>query len=60
MKVLIKRNTIVGGKGLDAGQVHDLSTDDAELLIRKGKAVEAPPEEPKPKPARKVKGDAAE
>ena len=52
MKVLAKRNVIASGKALDAGKTYDISDEDASLLIRMGKVVEAPvvaPSTPKPK-----------
>tara|TARA_B100000287_G_scaffold5820_1_gene5638 strand:- start:2960 stop:3154 length:195 start_codon:yes stop_codon:yes gene_type:complete len=54
MKVLAKRNVIASGKALDAGKTYDISDEDASLLIRMGKVVEAPvecsvPEKPKAK-----------
>lgn len=60
MKILATRNVIAAGEALEAGKVYDLSEEVAGILIRMGKATEAPAEAPKPKATRKVKADAAE
>lgn len=57
MKVLATRDVAASGQHLAAGKVHDVSESDAALLIRQGKAVEAPPEscppiKPTPKKAK--------
>jgi len=53
MKILATRNTIASGQALEAGAVYDVSSDDAAILVRLGKATtELPPE---PKPTRKAK-----
>lgn len=59
MKVLITTDCAAQGTYLEAGMVYELDTNVAAELIRYGRAVEAPAEEPKPR-ARKVKTDAAE
>lgn len=60
MKVLITTDCAAQGAYLEAGKVYELDTTVAAELIRYGRAVEAPAEEPKAKPARKVKADGAE
>jgi len=46
MKVFILRNTVAdGGKVLEAGRVVDLSKEDAEFLVRLGKARRPTPED---------------
>jgi hypothetical protein len=57
MKVLIQSDCAARGEYLEAGKVYELDTDVAGDLLRMGRAIEAPAEEPKPKPARKVKAD---
>ena len=53
MKILVTRNTIASGQALEAGTVYEVSSDDAAILVRLGKATtELPPE---PKPNRKAK-----
>ena len=42
MKVLIIRNVVASGMGLDAGQIYDISDKDATLLKSMGKAIDAP------------------
>lgn len=59
MKVLIETDCAAQGSYLEAGKVYELDTAVAAELIRIGRAVEAPAEEPKVKPARKLKADAA-
>ncbi len=58
MKILATRNVIAAGEALEAGKVYDLAEDVAGVLIRMGKATEAPAEEPKPR-TRKPKAEAA-
>jgi hypothetical protein len=60
MKVLISTDCAARGEYLEAGKVYELDSAVAAELMRMGRAVEAPAEEAKPKPARKVKADAAE
>ena len=60
MKVLICSDCAARGQFLEAGKVYDLDSDVAADLLRMGRAVEAPADEPKAKPARKVKTDGAE
>lgn len=59
MKVLISNDCAAQGSFLEAGKVYELDTEVAQQLIRMGRAVDAPVEEPKPR-ARKVKTDGAE
>lgn len=56
MKVLISSDCAAQGFFLEAGKVYELDTEVAQQLIRMGRAVDAPAEEPKPR-ARKVKAD---
>ena len=60
MNLLITTDCAAQGTYLEAGKVYELDTTVAAELIRCGRAVEAPVEEPKAKPARKVKADGAE
>lgn len=60
MKVLVNRSCAAQGQHLEEGKVYELAGDVAAELLRIGRAVAAPAEEPKAKPARKVKADAAE
>jgi hypothetical protein len=60
MKVLIETDCAVRGEYLEAGKVYELDSNVAADLIRIGRAIKAPAEEPKPKPARKAKPDGAE
>jgi len=60
MKVLISSDCAARGAYLEAGKTYELDSDVAAQLIRMGRAVEAPAEEAKPKPARKAKTDAAD
>ena len=60
MKVLIETDCAVRGEYLEAGKVYELDSNVAADLIRIGRAIEAPAEEPKPKLARKAKPDGAE
>ena len=60
MKVLIETDCAAQGEYLEAGKVYELDSNVAAELIRIGRAVEAPAEEPKPKAARKVKADGAQ
>jgi hypothetical protein len=60
MKVLITIDCAARGQFLEAGKVYELDADVAAELLRVGRAVTAPAEEPKAKPARKVKADGAE
>ncbi len=59
MKILAIRNVIASGQPLEAGKVYELTAEDADVLMRMGKAEPAPAEEAKPKTARKPKADAA-
>jgi len=56
MKVLIESDCAARGEYLEAGKVYEVDSNVAAELIRYGRAVEAPAEEPKPR-ARKVKAD---
>jgi len=56
MKVLIESDCAARGEYLEAGKVYELDSDVAAELLRMGRAVEAPAEEPKLR-ARKVKAD---
>jgi hypothetical protein len=56
MKVLIETGCAARGEYLEAGKVYELDNDVAAELLRIGRAIEAPAEEPKPR-ARKVKAD---
>jgi hypothetical protein len=58
MKVLIANDCAAQGSYLEAGKTYELDTDVAQQLIRVGRAVEAPAEEPKPR-TRKAKAEAA-
>jgi hypothetical protein len=60
MKVLITIDCAARGQFLEAGKVYELDAEVAAELLRVGRAVTAPAEEPKAKPARKVKADGAE
>lgn len=60
MKILATRNVIAAGEALEAGKVYDLPEEAAGVLIRMGKAVEAPAEAPKPKASRKPKTEVAD
>lgn len=60
MKILIQTDCAARGEFLEAGKVYELDSDVAAELIRNGRGIDAPVEEAKPKPARKVKADAAE
>lgn len=57
MKVLIESDCAVRGECLEAGKVYELDSNVAAELLRIGRAVEAPAEEPKPRATRKVKAD---
>jgi hypothetical protein len=60
MKVLLNRDCAAQGQHLEAGKVYELDSNVAAELLRIGRAVEAPAEAAKPKPAqRKVKADGA-
>ena len=59
MKVLICSDCAARGEYLEAGKVYELDSDVAGDLLRMGRAVEAPADEPKPR-ARKVKADGAD
>jgi hypothetical protein len=56
MKVLIESDCAAKGEHLEAGKVYEVDANLAAELIRYGRAVEAPAEEPKPR-VRKVKAD---
>jgi hypothetical protein len=60
MKVLITIDCAARGQFLEAGKVYELDAEVAAELLRVGRAVTAPADEPKAKPARKVKVDGAE
>ena len=60
MKVLIETDCAARGEYLEAGKIYELESNVAAELLRIGRAVEAPAEEPKPKATRKVKADGAE
>lgn len=60
MRILAIRNVIASGQPLEAGKVYDLTAEDADVLMRMGKATEAPAEEPKPKAVRKPKPEASD
>ena len=60
MKVLIETDCAVRGEYLEAGKVYELDSNAAADLIRIGRAIDAPVDEPKPKPARKARTDGAE
>jgi hypothetical protein len=60
MKVLIQTDCAARGEYLEAGKVYELDSNVAADLFRIGRAIEAPAEDPKPKPARKAKTDGAE
>lgn len=63
MKVLISTDCAARGEFLEAGKVFELAPEVAAELMRIGRAVEAPADEPKPKTARKPKtepGDGVE
>ena len=52
MKVLATRDVLASGQALENGKTYDISEEDARILIRRGKAVEAtaaacPPTKPK-------------
>jgi hypothetical protein len=51
MKIKISRNVIHGGKILQAGAVHEISEEHAELLIGGGHAEKADGKTPKPRTA---------
>jgi hypothetical protein len=54
MQIFILRSTIASGQPLEAGNVYDVSDDDAQVLTRMGRATL---ELPAPKPTRKVRPD---
>jgi hypothetical protein len=60
MKVLISTDCAAQGEYLAAGKIYELDSAVAAELLRIGRAVEVPAEEPKPKATRKVKADGAE
>jgi len=61
MKVLLQRDCAAQGQHLEAGKVYELDSAVAAELIRIGRAVEAPAEQPKPKAApRKSKANGAD
>ena len=60
MKVLIQSDCAARGEYLEAGKVYQLDSDVAVELLRMGRAVEAPAEEPKPKATRKPKAEATD
>jgi hypothetical protein len=59
MKVLISSDCAARGEYLEAGKVYELDSAVAIELLRMGRAVEAPAEEPKPRVTRKAKAEAA-
>lgn len=60
MKVLIETDCAAQGSYLEAGKVYELDTAVAAELIRFGRALAAPAEEPKPRATRKAKAEAAD
>jgi hypothetical protein len=60
MKVLISADCAARGEFLEAGKVFELTPEVAAELMRIGRAVEAPAEEPKPKATRKPKTEASD
>ena len=61
MRVLIVRTCCAQQQHLEEGKVFDLDTKVAHELMRMGRAVEAPAEQPKPKAApRKTKANGAD
>lgn len=60
MKVLIETDCAVKGEYLEAGKIFELDSNVAAELILIGRAVAAPLEEAKPKPAKKVKANGAD
>ena len=60
MKVLIETDCAAQGSYLEASKVYELDTAVAVELIRVGRAIEAPAEEPKPRATRKAKAEAAD
>lgn len=48
---------MASGVALEAGQTYEVTDKDGAMLIGMGKAVEAKPEEAKPKRTRKAKAD---
>jgi hypothetical protein len=54
MKVLIQSDCAARGEFLAAGECYELDSDIAAELIKLGRALEAPVEQVKPKPARKT------
>lgn len=59
MKVLISTDCAVRGEYLEAGKVYELDSNVAADLLRIGRAVEAPAEEPKPR-TRKAKAEVSD
>jgi hypothetical protein len=60
MKVLISTDCAARGEYLEAGKIYELDSAVAAELLRIGRAVEAPADEPKPRATRKVKTDGAD
>lgn len=61
MRVLIVRTCCAQQQHLEEGQAYDLDDKVANQLLRMGRAVEAPAEQPKPKAApRKPKANGAD
>jgi hypothetical protein len=60
MKVLISTDCAARGEFLEAGKVFELTPEVAAELMRIGRAVEAPAEEPKAKVTRKPKAEAVD
>jgi len=58
MKILIETDCAARGEFLEAGKVYELDGELAAELVRMGRAVEAPAEDPAPR-ARKPKAEAA-
>jgi hypothetical protein len=52
MKVFTLRSTVASGVALEAGNVYEVSDEDAQILVRLGRATT---ELPAPKPVRKAK-----
>jgi hypothetical protein len=52
MKVFTLRSTVASGVALEAGNVYEVSDEDAQILVRLGRATT---ELPAPKPIRRAK-----
>jgi hypothetical protein len=60
MKILIVANCAAKGEYLEAGKVYEVDSNVAIELIQIGRAVNAPAEELKPKPTRRVRSNGAD